>query len=260
MFSETTSIAVAAVVAICGSYFFEQASRRAFRLAAEAHIRRDITQLEAKRSEKLLLNILPSSVAEEVKNGTHEAREFPHCSVIFADIVDFTQYARETDDPRDLVKLLSALYTLMDAACKDLGVEKIKTIGDAYMAVTGAPNERDDHAEVMAKLAFEFLKITSNFKRPDGSPLQIRIGLNTGPLVAGVIGLTKFAYDVWGDTVNTAARMEAFGAAGRIHCTEEFYNLVQHKFKAESRGPQNIKGKGIMNTFFLTHPIDNWQI
>ena len=200
---------------------------------------------ERARAESLLLNVLPAEVAAELKDrGRVEPRRFDAISVVFADIVGFTErYAGA--DPQEMVGQLNEIFTVFDTLAAKYGCEKIRTIGDAYMAAAGVPVAREDYAEVAAALALEMLESA------EGGPFTFRIGINSGPVVAGVIGTTKFQYDVWGDTVNTASRMESHGVPGRIQISESTYRLIRHGYDCVPRGTIQVKGKGELPTWFL---------
>ena len=172
-------------------------------------------------------------------------------TVLFSDVVNFTELWRREISPTELVNLLNDLFSGFDRLRK-YGLEKIKTIGDAYMLVGGIPDPRSDHAEAVAEMALDMYEEVHRYNAEHGSSLNIRIGMNSGPVVEGVIGEKKFTYDLWGDTVNTAARMESHGVEGRIQMTEGTYNLLKDKFAIENRGIIDVKGKGDMNTFLLT--------
>jgi adenylate cyclase len=204
-----------------------------------------------RENERLLLNILPASVAARLKLG--EARladHFPEASVLFSDIVDFTTLSRHMS-PELLVSLLDDLFTRFDELARRRQVEKIKTIGDCYMAVCGVPEKRQDHALVLADMALEMITCVAHFNQSRGTSLQIRIGLNTGPVVAGVIGRSKFIYDLWGDTVNIASRMESTGLPGRIQVTEQMQQALVSQFDLTDRGEVVVKGKGQLHTWLL---------
>ena len=207
---------------------------------------------EQARSERLLLNILPAPIAERLKASEESIAEHSDgVTVLFADIVGFTPLsARKT--PRALVELLNRIFSEFDALADAHGLEKIKTIGDAYMAVAGLPNPWPDHAPRAARMALAMLDATARVAAETGEKLSLRIGLHSGPVVAGVIGRRKFAYDMWGDTVNTASRMESHGVPGAIHCTEATAMLLKGMFQLQPRGAMEIKGKGEMRTFLLT--------
>ena len=209
---------------------------------------------ERARSERLLLNILPVSIAERLK--TSEASIADHCAevtVLFADIVGFTPLsARKT--PQALVEMLNGIFSEFDSLAEAHGLKKIKTIGDAYMAVAGLPEHRSDHAPAAARMARGMLDAIARLAADTGEPLALRIGLHSGPVVAGVIGRTKFSYDLWGDTVNTASRMESHGVAGRIHCTAVTAALLGNQFQLSARGAVQVEGKGEMETFLIVSP------
>lgn len=224
-------------------------------------------QAEREKSERLLLNILPKPIADRLKQGQHTiADNFAEVTVLFADIVNFTRLSVALS-PTDLVQLLNQIFSTFDRLVEQYGLEKIKTIGDAYMAVGGLPTPRSDHAEAIASMALDMQQATAQFTiprnaSPDQYPLKIRIGINTGPVGAGVIGTTKFAYDLWGDTVNIASRMELHGLPGQIQVTSTTYDLLKDKFNFQPRGTIKVKGKGEMATYFLTgrlnltdHPV-----
>jgi class 3 adenylate cyclase len=203
------------------------------------------------QSERLLLNILPQVIAERLKQEQHTiADSFEEVTVMFADIVDFTELSARIS-PKELLKRLNEIFSTFDRLAQRHGLEKIKTIGDAYMVVGGLPTPRADHAEAIAEMALDMQHEISRFKRDDGEPFLIRIGINSGSVVAGVIGLNKFIYDLWGDTVNTASRMESQGIPGYIQVTATTYEQLRGKFLFEERGVLHVKGKGDMNTYFL---------
>ena len=207
--------------------------------------------LEQARSEKLLLNILPKSIANRLKdNDMRIADSHEEVTILFADIVGFTKMTASMP-PAELVDLLSRLFSRFDGLADQLGLEKIKTIGDGYMVVGGAPVSRDDHATVIAQLALGMQRELAAFNEQTGNNLQMRIGISSGPVVAGVIGTSKFAYDIWGDSVNMASRMEKTGLPGTIQVSETTYQLLKNHYTLESRGPIEIKGKGEVNTYLL---------
>jgi class 3 adenylate cyclase/NAD(P)-dependent dehydrogenase (short-subunit alcohol dehydrogenase family) len=203
------------------------------------------------RSEALLLNILPAPIAERLKSSAETiADSFDDVSVLFADLVGFTSLSAELPPPR-IVKLLDGIFTAFDGISRDLGLEKIKTIGDCYMVVGGLPAPRSDHLDSAARAALAFREALEEHGRRSGVELQCRIGLHVGPVVAGVIGKHKFIYDLWGDTVNTASRMESHGIPGRIQCSDAVRSRLDGAFVFEERGEIDIKGKGRMRTSFL---------
>lgn len=202
------------------------------------------------RSDDLLHNILPDEIAARLKDAPAMiADTFESASVLFADVVDFTPMSA-TMPASELVALLDEIFTTFDGFAAELGLEKIKTVGDAYMVASGVPVPRPDHAEAIARLALRMRDHTASghFR---GHPIRIRIGINSGPLVAGIIGKHKFTYDLWGDTVNTASRMESSGVPGKIQLTPSTHELIQERFLCESRGIIAVRGKGEMETFLL---------
>ena len=206
---------------------------------------------ERERSERLLRNVLPGPIATRLKQGDEViADRFPEVTVLFADLVDFTRRSRGTA-PEKVVRVLDDLFTAFDGLAERLGLEKIKTIGDAYMVVGGLPEPRPDHAQAVAEMALALRQEVVHHLDPAGRPLTLRIGIDSGPVVAGVIGRRKFSYDLWGDTVNTASRMESTGAAGRIQVTERAYMQLRGCYRFERRGPIQVKGKGVLDTWFL---------
>ena len=206
---------------------------------------------EQEKSENLLLNILPQAIVQQLKIGNNAiASRSENVTILFADIVDFTSVSTRIS-PNELVNMLNGIFSSFDMLVDRLGLEKIKTIGDAYMVVGGLPTPRPDHAEAIAEMALAMQREISNFKRDDNTDFQLRIGINTGPVVAGVIGIRKFIYDLWGDAVNIASRMESHGLAGGIQVTESTYELLKDKYSFWPRGEIFIKGKGDMNTYML---------
>jgi len=206
---------------------------------------------EQRRSEHLLLNILPAPIAARLKQGEASISDsFEDISVLFTDIVDFTRMA-DGMRPAELVGMLNDLFSAFDTLVDQHGLEKIKTIGDAYMVAAGAPDACPDHAGKVADLALAMLQAAQDFNRSTGRNLQLRIGIHSGPAVAGVIGLHKFSYDLWGDTVNTASRMESHGIAGRIQLSESTLQKLGDCYIVEERGCIEIKGKGTLRTWFL---------
>jgi guanylate cyclase len=206
---------------------------------------------EQERAESLLLNILPGSIAERLKASPERiADQFTAASVLFADVVGFTPRS-ENLPPAEVVGLLDRLFSHFDTLAGRHGLEKIKTIGDAYMVASGVPIPRQDHAQALASLALDMV----GAMRPDGAvgdlDLQIRVGINSGPVVAGVIGRKRFLYDLWGDAVNTASRMESHGTAGDIQITRATYELLKDEFTCTPRGTVTVKGKGEMETWYL---------
>ena len=206
---------------------------------------------EQKKSEHLLLNILPETVVNRLKEQpTTIAEAFAEVTVLFADIVGFTELSTQVS-PQELVALLNRIFSAFDELAEKQGLEKIKTIGDAYMVVGGLPNPRKDHAEAIIEIALDMQQAINKFNIETKSNCNIRIGINTGPVVAGVIGIKKFIYDLWGDTVNIASRMESHGIPGNIQITQTTYEKVKDKYILESRGLIEIKGKGEMQTYLV---------
>lgn len=209
-------------------------------------------EIEKGRSEKLLLNILPVPIADRLKSNEDIIADiFPEVSLMFADIVDFTPMSTQLS-PSDLVIMLNEVFSRMDELTEKYKLEKIKTIGDAYMVAAGLPVSRSDHAEAIADMALETRDMIRHFKRPTGESLNMRIGIHTGPVVAGIIGKKKFIYDLWGDTVNTASRMESYGVSDEIQATKEIYNKLKDTYSFRKRGIIEVKGKGSMLTYFLS--------
>jgi len=202
-------------------------------------------------SERLLLNVLPEPVAARLKREQAIiADAHPAVTVLFADIVGFTPLS-ERLSPEDVVVLLDQVFARWDALAARYGVEKIKTIGDAYMVAGGIPVPRDDHAEAIAEMALAMLPAADRSAAEMGVPLTVRIGIATGPVVAGVIGRAKFIYDLWGDTVNTASRMESHAAPGTIQVSEDLYQRLRDHYDLRPRGTIDVKGKGPMTTYVL---------
>lgn len=202
---------------------------------------------EKNRSEKLLLNILPSDVAEELKStGESEAKLYNNVTVLFTDFANFTGISQQMT-AAELVKEIHRIFTAFDAIIEINGLEKIKTIGDAYLAVCGLPNEDPLHAQKVVNASIDIIDWINN----NDSKFQIRIGINSGSVVAGIVGVKKYAYDIWGDTVNTAARIESSGEVGKINISETTYNLVKDEFKCIHRGKIKAKGKGEVDMYFI---------
>ena len=204
---------------------------------------------ERAKSERLLLNVLPEAIAARLRDtqGTI-ADGFDDVTVLFADIVDFTRMSADAA-PAEIVGLLNELFSRFDQLAERHGLEKIKTIGDAYMVAGGIPVAREDHAEAVAEMALDMLAEIG--ARQDERAVQLRIGIDSGPVVAGVIGLQKFIYDLWGDTVNTASRMESHGVPGGIQVTERTFQRLRDRYRFEERGAVQVKGKGEMLTWLL---------
>ncbi len=206
---------------------------------------------EKQTSERLLLNVLPGPIADRLKGGEGLIVDrFESVSVLFADLVGFTAMASRTS-PEGLVTMLNALFSMYDALAERHGLEKIKTIGDSYMVVAGIPQPVADSAKVIAEMALDMIDGLAEYSRAHGLDLSIRVGIHTGSVVAGVIGTKKFIYDLWGDTVNTASRMESTGVPGRVQVSEVTYQLLAERFTFEERGPIEVKGKGAMQVYLI---------
>jgi adenylate cyclase len=209
-------------------------------------------ELEFERSEALLANILPASVADRLKDPARNiiADKYDDASVLFADIAGFTERASDME-PDQLILFLDRLYGDFDALVDKHGLEKIKVSGDSYMVVSGVPQPRADHVEALAALALDMAEAASLLKDSRGDALPLRIGLAAGPVVAGVVGSRRFFYDVWGDAVNVASRMETTDSIGRIQVPEEVYRRLKDDFVLQERGVVQVKGKGLMRTWYL---------
>jgi guanylate cyclase len=230
-----------------------------------------LLHLEQERTDALLLNVLPKQIAAILK---HENRliadHFDTTSILFADVVGFTPLSAELA-PAEMVELLNEVFSYFDSLVEKYGLEKIRTIGDNYMVGSGVPNPRPDHAHALVHMALEMLAYTnpegqeyeddgSNGSDSARSRLQFRIGINSGPVVAGVIGRQKFHYDLWGDPVNVASRMESHGTPGKIQITRETYELIKDDFICSSRGTVYVKGKGEMETWYVIRPKDRFSV
>ena len=213
-------------------------------------------QREHERSERLLLNILPRPIAERLKQKQDIIADgFPEVTILFADIVGFTKLSASIS-PEELVVMLNRVFSIFDRLSKECGLEKIKTIGDAYMVVGGLPEQRPDHAEAIADMAVGMQREIKRLNEETGLSLRLRIGIHTGPVVAGVIGMQKFIYDLWGDTVNTASRMESHGVEDNIQITESTYERLKDDFVCDERGEIEVKGKGVMRVYLLKGRAD----
>lgn len=212
-----------------------------------------VIQAEKDKSEKLLLNILPGETAQELKDkGKVTAKRYENASVLFADFVGFTKYAAQLS-PEALVKTIDYYFTRFDEIMDSYGLEKIKTIGDAYMVASGLPSYKKDHTLHLVKAAIDMKNFVQEHIEKEGlqDTLNIRIGLNTGPVVAGVVGSSKFAYDIWGDTVNTASRMESHSISGKINISDTTYQVVKDHFRCTKRQPIEVKSKGFIDMYFV---------
>ena len=229
-------------------------------LTREVAIRTEQLRGEKQKSDELLLNILPEEVAEELKErGYAQARLHNDVTVLFTDFVDFTRYS-ESLSPAKIVEELDACFKDFDAIIERHGLEKIKTIGDAYMAVAGLPAQHPDGPAATVTAALEILEYIHQRRRERPESFDIRIGVHSGPVVAGIIGVKKFAYDVWGDTVNTAARMEQSGVPGKVNISATTYSLVKDRFMCTYRGEVAAKGKGVMAMYFVEGEVSSAEI
>ena len=227
------------------------ATRAIFRDITERLQAEEALRHQQQQTERLLLNILPEPIADRLKQETSTiAEDFAEVSVMFADIVGFTQMASSLS-PIELIDLLNQVFSAFDRLSEKHDLEKIKTVGDAYMVVGGLPMRRADHAEAIAEMALDIQSAIAQFREETGKDFNIRIGINTGPVVAGVIGIKKFSYDLWGDTVNIASRMESHGIPGQIQVTAATYERLREQYLFKERGAIQVKGKGEMTTYFL---------
>jgi adenylate cyclase len=237
MVNVTTAFSILAIM----SYVYSEAARK-----AEAKL-----ELEQEKSERLLLNILPASIAERLKESNSViADHFESTTVMFSDIVGFTALSEQIS-PSELVRRLNRIFCAFDDLADRYGLEKIKTIGDAYMVAGGFPDQRDGHANDVSAMALDMFDAIEACNRETEQPVSIRIGIHTGPAVAGVIGVKKFVYDVWGDTVNIASRLESSGLPGRIQLSEQAVAMLDDDFVVQERGSVELKGKGCMKTYWL---------
>lgn len=233
-------VGVSLIVLSILNYFLEQ-KNEAYRLLA----------IEEEKAENLLLNILPEEIAAILKNESRTiAENFMRASILFADLVGFTPLTAKMA-PIEMVNLLNLIFSYFDDLVEKYGLEKIRTIGDSYMVAAGVPRPRADHAQALAYLALDMQAYICSLPPVDGRAIQFRIGINSGPVVGGVIGRKKFVYDIWGDAVNIASRMESQGEAGRVQITQATHELIKSEFLCEWRGTIEIKGRGAMGTWFL---------
>jgi guanylate cyclase len=233
------------VIGMFASYYLERYTRRDF-------LQKYTIQAQRDRADKLLYNVLPEQIAERLKESSETiAEEFSSATVLFADIVNFTPISARFG-PLEVVEMLNELFSRFDELVEKYGVEKIQVAGDGYMVAAGVPTPRPDHAIVMAQLALDMLDCvrTGNFLGGK-HPIEIRIGLNSGSLIAGVIGRKKYFYALWGDMVNTASRMESHGESGKIQITRATYELVRDEFECEYIGEIPVKGKGKLEAWHL---------
>jgi adenylate cyclase len=242
-------VSAAILVGLGATYLLERGARDVF--TQRRQIEAQATQLAEAHatSERLLLNVLPGSVAERLKSGeTRIADDYKDATVLFADLVGFTPLAARLG-PWETVALLDRLFSAFDLLADRHGLEKIKTIGDAYMAVGGVPDISVDHPGRVVAMGLDMLEAVAELSREVGRPLDVRIGVHTGPLVAGVIGTRKFIYDLWGDTVNVASRLESHGVIGAVQMSEATWSRVRGSVDARPRGPIELKGRGTVEAF-----------
>ena len=233
-------VAVSVIVFVLLHYFVAQ-RERAMRLL----------QREQERSEALLLNVLPQEVAEVLKSGAQTIADYhEEASVLFADIVGFTSLTDRLS-PASMIDLLNEIFSHFDSLVEELGLEKIRTIGDNYMVASGVPRPRMDHAQALARMALAMNEYAPEATSLADLPLKFRIGINSGPMIAGVVGHKKFQYDLWGDSVNLASRMESHGEPGKIQITKATYERIKDDFICAPRGSIIVKGKGEMETWYL---------
>lgn len=238
---------------VCVAIVSLQLDKYAYERNVELFTEKERAEAERARADKVLYNVFPSSIADELKNHDRvNAVKFEGMGVMFADIAGFTSYSRALP-PQALVVVLNDIFSRFDGLVEKASLEKIKTIGDAYMAVS--------HGDTgsLASLALDMLADIARYNEQNNTEFQLRIGIHVGPAVAGVIGVKRFLYDVWGDTVNVASRMESTGEPGKVHVTEAVYRQLKDAFEFDARGPLELKGKGTMNTYFLRRSRDSIQ-
>jgi len=224
-------------------------------LYSKLKITESLLREEHKKSELILGNIFPRKIVERLKNGeTLIADRYLETTILFSDLVGFTDLTH-TMSPHDLVKLLDKVITGFDKLSEELHIEKIKTIGDAYLVVSGLPDENTNHAPDMCRMALAMLRVIEDLNRRENINLQIRIGMHSGPVIGGVIGPKKFTFDLWGDTVNLASRLETTGIPGQIQVSQTTYDLVKEQFRFETRSAMEIKGYGTINTYMLQDEV-----
>jgi len=242
---------VGLTVSVMAGYLLESSTRSLFWQRRVNAAQRDLIALEKDKSERLLQNILPDPIAARLRESPESVAEaYPAVSVLFADIVGFTGIAGRIG-PADTVALLNDLFTRFDDLAARHGLEKIKTIGDAYMAVAGAPDPKPDHAQRAVAMGIDMLADVAAFASEEDRRVGLRVGVNSGPVVAGVIGRSRFSYDLWGDTVNVASRMESQGIPGTIQITQATADLLGDSVPMEARGMVDVRGKGPMPTFLI---------
>lgn len=239
------------IVGWSSAWFFERFSRQEYLAAQLIEQQAKTIQVEKEKSEALVMNILPPQIAARLLSGEKNiADRYNNVTILFADLNGFTALSQKTT-PEGLVQLLDELFSKFDEVARRYDLEKIKTIGDAYMAAAGLPRKRREHAASCVQAAKEMVKAIEDYAEETGADLSIRVGIASGPVVAGVIGHNKFFFDVWGETVNAASRMESQGIPGRIHITERTKDELGNQFQLEERGVQEIKGLGQMKTYLV---------
>jgi class 3 adenylate cyclase len=241
------------IAGIAGLVLFSFFIYRNFRQQKRSNI---IISKEKKRSDELLLNILPAEVADELKeNGSAKAKHFDDVTVLFTDFVGFTKVSMRLT-PQELIDELHACFKGFDEIIGKYDIEKIKTIGDAYLAVSGLPLADAKHADNIVNAALEIRDFMLQRRKEKGeNTFEVRLGVHSGSVVAGIVGVKKFAYDIWGDTVNTAARMEQKSVAGKINISQSTYELVKDEFSCEYRGEIEAKNKGLMKMYFVERVV-----
>jgi len=237
------NLVIFSMLGLFACYYLERLHRSNF---LNAHLLR----LEREKSETVLQNVLPPSIVDRLKNAETVADDHTEATVLFADIVDFTRWSAQRP-ALEVLQLLNDVFSRFDRLVEACGLEKIKTVGNCYMVVAGVPHPRTDHLEAMALLALEMQREVERVSTEHGMLVRLRIGVHTGPLAAGIIGEKRFLYDVWGDTVNAASRLEAHGVPGAIQVSSQVADRLQGKFVVKRRGEVEIKGKGLMETYFL---------
>ncbi len=247
-------VASAVGISAGAAYFLERAARTVFHQTRVIASQQAALEREKEKSDRLLLNVLPAPIASRLREDSAAVAEaFGEATVLFADLVGFTPLAERMPAER-VVAMLDELFSRFDDLAEQHGVEKIKTIGDAYMAVAGVPTPCADHAERAVAMGLEMLHAVAERAARDELDLALRVGVHTGPVVAGVIGKKRFIYDLWGDTVNVASRMESHGLPGKLQLSEATLARLDHRREVEERAPIEVKGKGTMRTFLLSPP------
>ena len=242
-------VVFANVIGMISAYYTKQFLRRDF-------VQRLMLDEARERSDTLLYNILPISVADRLKRGELVADSFSDASILFADIVDFTLWSANRK-PQEVLNALNIIFSRFDALVDKYDLEKVKTVGDAYMIVSGVPSPRKDNVRVIAEMALSMQEVCAELRSQGELPFSIRVGIHCGPVVAGVIGNKKIIYDLWGDTVNVASRMESTGAPDRIQASDLVYEKIRNEYEFEKRGSIRVKGRGEMVTYWLNDGKEN---